>query len=270
MDEYANEDGVTAPVTWPGSFQRAMLERLLRPDRRRAAPAGEPDPLPDHRGDRRLQRRGSRSSAAPTSATAASAGAGTSPSGSRTSAHEFAGDLDAYKQAGRAPGRAAPDDDHAERAALVRRRLVVGAAEGEHDRPARDPRRQAPQLLARRRPRRRRLLAALHRAAGRARPRVGVRAGLDPADGAARTTRSSAASPTTSRSTWRSGGGGIRTHGTLARPAVFKTAPFDRSGTPPRGHRSRRYCSACCARRISARRPTHSASERPEGRAGLP
>jgi hypothetical protein len=33
-----------------------------------------------------------------------------------------------------------------------------------------------------------------------------------------------------------SGGGGIRTHGTLARPTVFKTAPFDRSGTPPEGH----------------------------------
>jgi glucosamine-6-phosphate deaminase len=25
MDEYANEDGVTAPASWPGSFQRAML-----------------------------------------------------------------------------------------------------------------------------------------------------------------------------------------------------------------------------------------------------
>src|SRR5205085_5786821 len=30
------------------------------------------------------------------------------------------------------------------------------------------------------------------------------------------------------------GGGGIRTHGRLAPPAVFKTAPFGRSGTPPR------------------------------------
>ena len=30
------------------------------------------------------------------------------------------------------------------------------------------------------------------------------------------------------------GGAGIRTQGTLARPTVFKTAPFDRSGTPPR------------------------------------
>jgi glucosamine-6-phosphate deaminase len=26
MDEYANEDGVTAPRSWPGSFQRAMLD----------------------------------------------------------------------------------------------------------------------------------------------------------------------------------------------------------------------------------------------------
>jgi glucosamine-6-phosphate deaminase len=38
MDEYANEDGVTAPASWPGSFQRAMLDgffglvdRELRP-----------------------------------------------------------------------------------------------------------------------------------------------------------------------------------------------------------------------------------------------
>ena len=100
MDEYANEDGVTAPVSWPGSFQRAMQERffaLVDPELR---PPDESDPLPDDRGDRRLQRASSRTSAAPTSATAASAGAGTSRSGSRTSVHEFAGDLDAYKQAG--------------------------------------------------------------------------------------------------------------------------------------------------------------------------
>jgi hypothetical protein len=31
------------------------------------------------------------------------------------------------------------------------------------------------------------------------------------------------------------GGSGIRTHGTLARTTVFETAPFDRSGIPPRG-----------------------------------
>jgi glucosamine-6-phosphate deaminase len=29
MDEYANEDGVTAPVSWAGSFQRAMQERFF-------------------------------------------------------------------------------------------------------------------------------------------------------------------------------------------------------------------------------------------------
>ena len=30
-----------------------------------------------------------------------------------------------------------------------------------------------------------------------------------------------------------SGGGGIRTHGTRERSTVFKTAPINRSGTPP-------------------------------------
>ncbi len=30
-----------------------------------------------------------------------------------------------------------------------------------------------------------------------------------------------------------SGGGGIRTHGPVAGPTIFKTVPFDRSGTPP-------------------------------------
>ncbi len=37
MDEYANEDGQTAPLSWPGSFQRAMWERfldLIRPELR--------------------------------------------------------------------------------------------------------------------------------------------------------------------------------------------------------------------------------------------
>ncbi len=40
-------------------------------------------------------------------------------------------------------------------------------------------------------------------------------------------------STTTTSSSGRSGGGEIRTHGPLAGPTVFKTAPFDRSGTPP-------------------------------------
>jgi glucosamine-6-phosphate deaminase len=29
MDEYASEDGTTAPISWPGSFQRAMWERFF-------------------------------------------------------------------------------------------------------------------------------------------------------------------------------------------------------------------------------------------------
>ena len=42
--------------------------------------------------------------------------------------------------------------------------------------------------------------------------------------------------PTQQKSPFRDlngGGGGIRTHGTLARTTVFKTAPINRSGTPP-------------------------------------
>ncbi len=38
------------------------------------------------------------------------------------------------------------------------------------------------------------------------------------------------------------GGGGIRTHGTLARTTVFETAPFNHSGTPPlMGHQAAKY-----------------------------
>jgi hypothetical protein len=45
--------------------------------------------------------------------------------------------------------------------------------------------------------------------------------------------RSSCRLADTTASRRRHGGGGIRTHEALARPTVFKTAPFDRSGTPP-------------------------------------
>lgn len=31
MDEYADQDGNTAPVSWPGSFQKAMLESFIKP-----------------------------------------------------------------------------------------------------------------------------------------------------------------------------------------------------------------------------------------------
>ena len=38
------------------------------------------------------------------------------------------------------------------------------------------------------------------------------------------------------------GGGGIRTHGRLAPSTVFKTVPFDRSGTPPAAQRTSGLC----------------------------
>src|SRR5205823_12185090 len=64
----------------------------------------------------------------------------------------------------------------------------------------------------------------------------------------------------------RGGGGGIRTHGRREPPTIFKTVPFDRSGTPPRcplrlfetpasragtGRRTRVAAAAprCCRRR---------------------
>ena len=50
-----------------------------------------------------------------------------------------------------------------------------------------------------------------------------------------------------------SGGGGIRTHGALARPTVFKTVPFDRSGTPPDGSVGSQQTPATL-RRIRTRR----------------
>ena len=100
MDEYANEDGVTAPLSWPGSFQRAMCERLLRARRPRAAPARGPDPLPDERRDRATTARASRTLG----------GADVCYGGIGWSGHiafwepqlgaEFDGDLEAYRQAG--------------------------------------------------------------------------------------------------------------------------------------------------------------------------
>src|SRR6188472_438264 len=61
---------------------------------------------------------------------------------------------------------------------------------------------------------------------------------------------------------WDSGGAGIRTQETLARPTVFKTAPFDRSGTPPSGSvyggatpRGRRRRSPAAAPTPAGRRP---------------
>ena len=205
MDEYANEDGVTAPVSWPGSFQRAMQERFFGLVDAELRPPEEQIHFPTTEaiGDysARIEELGG--------ADVCYGGIGWCGHIAFWESHLGARVRRRPRrvQAGRrAARRAAPDDDHAERAALVRRRLVVGAAEGEHDRPARDPRRPAPQLLARRRPRRRRLVAALHRAARRARPGVGVRARARSCRRRGPTTRSSAASPTTSRSTWPEAG----------------------------------------------------------------
>ena len=84
MDEYADQNGNTAPVDWAGSFQRAMFENffdLIDPDLR--PPLGQihfpTREVIDHYG-RRSPRRVERMSA-----TAVSAGVGTSLSGSRHS-----------------------------------------------------------------------------------------------------------------------------------------------------------------------------------------
>jgi glucosamine-6-phosphate deaminase len=99
MDEYANEDGVTAPVSWPGSFQRAMLERffgLVDPELR---PPESQIHFPTHEliGDysARIEELGG--------ADVCYGGIGWCGHIAFWESHlgeEFAGDLDAYKQAG--------------------------------------------------------------------------------------------------------------------------------------------------------------------------
>jgi glucosamine-6-phosphate deaminase len=85
MDEYASEDGVTAPLSWPGSFQRAMWERFFDLVDAELRPPAEQIHFPPRRRSE-TTRSGSKTWAAPTSATAASAGVATSRSGNRTSA----------------------------------------------------------------------------------------------------------------------------------------------------------------------------------------
>ena len=185
MDEYANQDGVTAPLSWPGSFQRAMLERffglidaeLRPPEDQIHFPTTEA--LPDY--SKRIDALGG--------ADVCYGGIGWCGHIAFWESHlgeEFAGDLDAYKRAGARlvelhPMTIMQNALHSfggdwswvpPKANTIGPREILGA--------------EAPQLLARRRPRRRRLLAALHRPAGRARPGVRVRPRLDPADGADR------------------------------------------------------------------------------------
>jgi glucosamine-6-phosphate deaminase len=149
MDEYADEDGRTAPLSWPGSFQRAMLEHFFRhidPDLR---PPGSQIHFPT---DDRIADYSARMEDL--------GGADVCYGGIGWGGHiAFLGAAARRRVRGRprrlpprrSPARrAAPDDDHAERAALVRRRLVLGTAQGQHHRAARRPWRPPPELLARR------------------------------------------------------------------------------------------------------------------------
>jgi glucosamine-6-phosphate deaminase len=99
MDEYANEEGVTAPVSWPGSFQRAMRERffsLVDPELR--PPESQIHfPTTEAIGDysKRLEALGG--------ADACYGGIGWCGHIAFWESHlghEFEGDLDAFKQAG--------------------------------------------------------------------------------------------------------------------------------------------------------------------------
>lgn len=99
MDEYANEDGVTAPVTWPGSFQRAMRERFFaRVDRELQPPDDQihfptTEAISDYSA--RLEDLGG--------ADVCYGGIGWCGHIAFWESHlghEFAGDLDAYKRAG--------------------------------------------------------------------------------------------------------------------------------------------------------------------------
>ncbi|HZR92959.1 MAG TPA: hypothetical protein VFA44_11210 [Gaiellaceae bacterium] len=99
MDEYANDDGDTAPASWPGSFQRAMRDRffglvdeeLRPPEQQIHFPTREA--LPDYGA--RIEELGG--------ADVCYGGIGWCGHIAFWEAHlgeEFAGDLEAYKQAG--------------------------------------------------------------------------------------------------------------------------------------------------------------------------
>lgn len=99
MDEYANEEGETAPPSWPGSFQRAMMERffgLVEPELR---PPESQIHFPTTRAiadyGKRLDELGG--------ADVCYGGIGWCGHIAFWESHlghEFCGDLDAYKQAG--------------------------------------------------------------------------------------------------------------------------------------------------------------------------
>jgi len=99
MDEYANEDGVTAPISWAGSFQRAMRERFFALVDRELQPPDDQIHFPTTEaiGDysARLEDLGG--------ADVCYGGIGWCGHIAFWESHlghEFAGDLDAYKRAG--------------------------------------------------------------------------------------------------------------------------------------------------------------------------
>jgi glucosamine-6-phosphate deaminase len=99
MDEYASEDGVTPPQSWPGSFQRAMRERFfgLVDERLRPPDAQIHFPTTDAIGDysARIQDLGG--------ADVCYGGIGWSGHIAFWEPHlgaEYEGDLDAYRRAG--------------------------------------------------------------------------------------------------------------------------------------------------------------------------
>ena len=181
MDEYADQDGNTAPADWPGSFQRAMMDNFflkIDPDLR---PPLRADSFPVDGHHKRLRQD--------------AGGYGRSRLLLRwrwvVRAHRLLGSRPrqgvrrrpgSLSQGGPAPRRADAHDHHAECPAFVRRRLVMGAAEGCDDRAGANDGRPRPQLLARRVRGRRRELAALYRALVCARPRQHARSRLAAAD----------------------------------------------------------------------------------------
>ena len=99
MDEYANEDGVTAPVSWAGSFQRAMRERFFALVDRELQPPDDQIHFPTTEAiadySARLEDLGG--------ADVCYGGIGWCGHIAFWESHlghEFAGDLDAYKRAG--------------------------------------------------------------------------------------------------------------------------------------------------------------------------
>ena len=155
MDEYADEQGRTAPADWEGSFATSMRQSFfdqIDPDLR---PLDDEHPLPhrsQHRrlleADRRRRRRRLLLRRDRLVWPHRVLGVALGPGVRRRSGRLQTGP--------RTHRRAEPDDDHAERAAHVH--AATGRwvpPQGGVHRPARDPRRARPQLLAGRRPGRR-------------------------------------------------------------------------------------------------------------------